>query len=154
MTTIVANLECMAADQRMTSEGPIGRVQKLHRIGDCIYGIAGDVMMGLAVLEWMKSPKRDRTKLYKMIDEVEPRSHISILELSPAGLAIWDGWGMRLALRDTFFGVGTGAPSAMQAIKRGLSPEDAVRETFSLDECSGGEVEVEWLLPPELKRKR
>lgn len=156
MTTIIANLECMAADQRCTGGGPIMHVAKISRIGECIYGLAGDVMMGLAVLEWMKAPKRDRGRLYKLLDEYE-RSEVEILELSPGGLALWNGWGIRLPLHDRFYAIGTGAMSAMQAIKRGLTPEQAVLETLSLDEYSGTHPEfppqVEWLVPPEIMPK-
>jgi ATP-dependent protease HslVU (ClpYQ) peptidase subunit len=142
----------MAADQRCTGGGPMMHVSKIHRIGDSIFGLAGDVMMGLAVLEWIRTPKRDRAKLYKMIDEVGPRSDVEILELAPDGLAFWNGWGMRLKLHDKVYAIGTGGMSAMQAVKRGLSPEDAVKETLSLDEYSGlfAEPQVEYLLPPDL----
>lgn len=153
MTTIVANLECMAADQRVTSSSPVCHVQKIHRIGNSLFGIAGDVVLALAVIRWLGT-KRDVAHLYKIIPEAS-RNDIDILELSKTGLSVWNGWGVQVPLLDPVYAVGSGAMSAMQAMKRGLIPANAVDETYSLDECSGGTVQVEWLLPPELtKRKR
>lgn len=154
MTTIAANLECMAADQRLTGDGPVARTRKIRRIGDSLFAGAGNWTVALILLEWLeKDAKRDRFRLHRQIPE-DYRHDIEVLELSPAGLAVWDGWGTRIVLLDKFFAIGSGGMSAMQAIKRGLSPEDAVSETFSLDEASGGTVEVEYLLPPELRTKR
>lgn len=153
MTTIVANLECMAADQRLTSGNPPCRTHKIRRIGDSLYGGCGNWSLVLVFLDWFDKPKRDLMRLYRLIPE-DSRCEFEVLELSPTGLARWDGWGMKTPLLDKFYGIGTGGQSAMQAVKRGLSPEEAVSETLSLDECSGGPVEVEFLLPPELRPKR
>lgn len=152
MTTIAANMECMAADQRVTGDGPLCHIQKIHRIGNSIFGLAGDVNLALAVIRWLGT-KRDVAHLYKLIPE-SFRNDLDILELSPTGLAVWNGWGVQVPLLDRYYAIGSGSMSAMQGMKRGLIPENAVDETFSLDECSGGKVQVEWLLPPELKRKR
>ncbi len=153
MTTIVANLECMAADQRLTSGNAPARTRKIIRIGDSLYGGAGNWSLVLVFLDWIKTPKKDLIRLYRLIPE-DSRHEFEVLELSPTGLAIWDGWGVRIPLLDKFYGIGSGGMSAMQGVKRGLSPEEAVSETFSLDESSGGSVEVEYLLPPELRGKR
>ena len=143
----------MAADQRLTG-GTIARTHKIRRIADSLYGGCGNWSVALILLEWLeKDVKRDRFRLHRQIPE-EYRTEIEVLELSPKGLALWDGWGTRIELLDKFYCVGSGAISAMQAIKRGLPPEEAVSETFSLDENSGGTVEVEYLLPPELRTKR
>lgn len=153
MTTIVANLECMAADQRLTSGNAICRTHKIRRIADSLYGGCGNYSLVLLFIAWLEAPKRDILRLHRMIPE-DSRHEFEVLELSPQGLALWDGWGVRVPMLDKFYGVGSGGFSAMQAIKRGLSPEEAVSETFSLDEASGGTVEVEYLLPPELRTKR
>jgi hypothetical protein len=82
----------MAADQRMTSSGPLAHIQKIHRIANALYGLCGEISPGFVFLEWLASPKRDRMKLYRMIGE-DNRYNFSALELSPGGLALWDGWG-------------------------------------------------------------
>lgn len=154
MTTLAANLECMSADQRMTSANPPARIHKIRRIGDSLYAGCGTVSLIVVFLDWLAGPpKPDKLRLYRMIPE-DSRHEFEVLELSPSGLALWDGWGARVPILDKFYAIGTGGASAMQAMKRGLSPEEAVSETFSLDECSGGTVETEYLLPPELRTKR
>ena len=153
MTTIAANLECVAADQRMTSGNAPARITKIRRIGDSIFAGAGNVSVTVVFLDWLAAPKTDRFRLYRLIPE-DYRHEFEVLELSPSGLALWDGWGARVPLLDKFYAIGSGGQSAMQAMKRGLNPHDAISETFTLDECSGGTVEVEYLLPPELKPKR
>lgn len=153
MTTIAANLECMAADQRVTSGNAPARMRKIRRIGESLYAGAGNTSVITVFLNWLDAPKRDALRLYRLIPE-DCRHEFEVLELSPTGLALWDGWGVRIPILDKFYAIGTGGQSAMQAIKRGLPPEEAVSESLSLDECSGGTVEVEYLLPPELRRKR
>lgn len=154
MTTIVANLECMAADQRCTGGGPMCHVKKIHRIGDSLFGIAGDSMLGLHIIKWL-SGKRDPAHLYKLIPDAY-RSDVDVLELSPTGLAFWNGWGVRLPLLDATFAIGSGAMSALQALRMNCNPQEAVLQAMKLDEMSGTLTtpEVEYLLPPELTRKR
>lgn len=157
MTTAAANLECLAADQRVTSGNPPARIRKIRRIGESLYAGAGNVSLIFVFLEWMEAPKKNpaeaRLRLYRLIPE-DQRHEFEVLELSPSGLALWDGWGARIPILDKFYAIGSGCSSAMQAMKRGLAPEEAVSETFSLDECSGGSVDVEYLLPPELRKRK
>jgi ATP-dependent protease HslVU (ClpYQ) peptidase subunit len=157
MTTIVANLECMAADQRMTSGNAPARVRKIRRVGESLYAGAGNMVLIAVFFDWLEAPKKNvneaRLRLYRLIPE-DQRYEFEVLELSPSGLALWDGWGARIPILDKFYGLGSGGMSAMQAMKRGLGPEEAISETFTLDECSGGTVECEYLLPPELRGKR
>jgi hypothetical protein len=147
----------MAADQRVTGDGPICHVKKIHRVGDSLFGLAGDVMAGMAVIEWLKTPKRNRALLYKMFGEsVEWRYEFVLIELSDAGLALWNAWGVRMPLLDEHMAVGTGAQVALDAFENGATPEQAIRRAMKRDEYSGllTEPDVEYLLPPELKPKR
>jgi len=166
MTTVVATLELMVADHRVTSEGAICNIRKLHRIEDRIYGLAGEIGPAFAMLKWLREGTGKLEVLYAMFGEgVEARSSFSLLELSHDGLALWDGWGIRIPLLDKRYGIGTGAPAVLALIDRGIPPSDALKSSPILDECSGiasgFEVEEEYLLPRELtypellpKRKR
>ena len=153
MTTIVANLEEMAADQRCTSSGPMCHVRKIHRIGDSLFGFAGDAVLALHVVKWLGT-KRDIAQLYKLIPESH-RDSIDILELSPKGLSFWNGWGIPMPLLDATFAIGSGAMVALNALRMDRSPAEAVLQAMQLDECSGlfSEPQVE-KLNPEPKRKR
>ena len=139
MTTIVANLECMAADQRATDDGPpLCHTKKLHWVKDSIFGLAGDVMAGLAVLEWMKSPKRKRETLYKMFgDDVQWRYEFVLMELSRDGLALWNAWGVRMPILDKCYAIGTGGSVALEVVEAGGTPEEGVRRAMKRDQFSG-----------------
>jgi len=150
LTTIVASVShgCIAADRRMTCEGPIAHVAKIHRTSDGnLYAMAGDCMMALAFLQkWWGAPNRSYERLMKMISE-DARSDFSLLELSPAGLAIIDGWGVRLPLLDQVYGIGTGAPIAVSHVRKGMHPGEAILEAPSLDEFSGVHADF----PPQIE---
>lgn len=156
MTTIVANLECMAADTRVSVDGaPHYHSTKIFRIGDSLFGTAGDGMMCLVMVEWLQSsPKRNRQALYKNWTDNTERSACWLLELSPEGLFRWDGWGVREKLNDKRYAIGSGAQAALRAVDDGHTPEDAVKGATNYDQYSGAPVQVEYLLPPELTRKR
>jgi hypothetical protein len=129
-------------------------VKKLHRIGDSVFGFSGDVMLALLMVEWLKG-KRVRAQLHRVIPDLH-RDSVDLLELSPEGLHVWNGWGVRTPLLDTCYAIGSGAMPALTAMKMGNAPEQAIHQSPPLDECSGflSTPEVEYLLPPELVRKR
>ena len=154
MTTVVASVDhgCMVADQRVTSEGAICHVSKVVRIQDELYGIAGEVMPAFLFLEWIKTPKRKRESLHKMI-EADHRSNFSVLILGDEGLFLMDGWGVRVPLLDESYGIGSGASIALSHMRRGMKPWEAVKQSPELDEGSGvfGEPQVEFLLPEDIR---
>jgi hypothetical protein len=152
MTTIVANLECMAADTRVVNEGPIYNANKIFRVGESLCGTAGDAFASLAFLDWFGG-KRNIQALRKLFEHEDKASFV-ILELNPQGLFLWNGWGFSEALHNKSYAIGSGSMSAMNSMLRNESPEEAVRSTFPLDENTGGAVQIEYLLPPELAPKR
>lgn len=157
MTTIVATLEGIAADTRVTGSNSYYPARKVFRVGDSILGTAGDGFMCLAFVEWFKNPKRVPKELHELIGkDAESRNAIDILEVNHEGIFAWNGWGYgEQILRDSH-AIGSGGMAALEAIRRGASLVDAVTSAFGHDEYSGGEVQVEYLVPLELlpKRKR
>lgn len=154
MTTIVANRECMAADTRVVGAGAMYHSPKLFRIGTSIFGTAGDAMMGLIMVEWLRTPQRNRKQLYGHWNENTDRSECILMELNPSGLYLWNGWGVPEKVMDKSYSIGSGSMSALIALHRGATPEEAVRAAMPVDENTGGDVQVEWLLPPELAKPR
>jgi hypothetical protein len=155
MTTIAANLECMAADTRVSIDGSAHyHTTKLFRVGDSIFGTAGDGMMCLVMIDWLRGKDRKRSTLYANWTEHTERSACWLLELNPKGLFVWDGWGIPEPLIDKRYAIGSGQVAALRGMDLGQSPEDAVKAAPDYDQYSGAPVQVEWLLPPELKRKR
>jgi hypothetical protein len=127
-------------------------VTKIHRIGDSLFGFAGDAVLCRHLIKWLGT-KRDVAQLYKLIPESQ-RDSIDALELSPSGLSFWNGWGIALPLLDATFAIGSGAMPALQALRLNCSPAEAVLRAMQLDECSGSfpEPQVERLQRPKRKR--
>lgn len=143
MTTIAANLECMAADSRRIGD-VISSIRKMRRYGNRIFGCAGDQVCITAFWGWAEAgfPERKKPAL--------PDGSFDALELNPDGLWSWDRALVRYRLEDDHEAIGTGAMSAKTAMFLGKEPEEAVRIAMEHDECTGGRVHIERLLPPEL----
>lgn len=155
MTTIVANLEGIAADTRVSGGITLYPARKLFRIGDSILGTAGDGFMCLAFVEWFKNPKRTPKELHDLIGkDADSRSGIQVIELNREGIFVWNGWGYGEKVLREYHAIGTGGQAALQALKMGAGLEDSVTAAMSHDEYTGEEVQVEYLLPPELSPKR
>lgn len=140
MTTIAATLTEMAADTACVTGGPVATVTKLHRIGGSIFGEAGAAFESLLIIEWLKG-KRDRRLLHKM-PEAFDRDGVYLIELSKEGLALWNGWGIRMPIADAMYSIGSGSMAAMAALKAGADPESAIRIAAELDENTREPVEV------------
>lgn len=142
----------MAADTRVSTGGAHYHAGKIFRIGDSLFGTAGDGDMGLVMVKWLEGP-RSRQALYKQWADYD-RNEVWLIELNPRGLFLWTGWGIPETILDKRFAIGSGQLAALKGMDKGESPEDAVRSAIDYDQYSGAPVQVEWLLPPELKRKR
>lgn len=152
MTTVVASVKLggMSADQRVTGEGAIAHIKKIHRINGSLYGIAGAVNPAMLFLQWLGGRKRTLQALHKMI-EAEHRDDFTVLELSGEGLALWSGWGARVPILDLDYGIGSGATVALSHLRKGESLEAAIHAALPIDECTGiiDEPQVEYLVPGE-----
>lgn len=155
MTTIAANRECMSADTRVSIEtGQHYPATKIFRVGESLFGTAGHAMMCLVMIEWLKTA-RNRQQLYKQWSEENYfREEVWILELNPRGLFLWDGWGVPEQVLSDHMAIGSGAKSALAVMAVGKGPEEAVRVATQIDIYSNPPIQTEWLLPPELVKKK
>lgn len=153
MTTVAVNRECIAADTRVITGGSYYHAPKLFRIGQSILGTAGDGFACLAFVEWFKSPRRNPGVLHKMFAEHD-RDSIIVAELNAGGIYLWNGWGFAERLNDPYYAIGSGSMAALEAMRHGLDPEEAVRCATAHDESTGSPIQIEYLLPPELAPKR
>jgi 20S proteasome alpha/beta subunit len=153
MTTIAVDLRAgvMAADRRVVTSSSYYHADKIFRIGASLFGTAGHGMQCLAFIEWLKS-RRIPAQLHKLMGDYD-REGIIIAELNPLGIFIWDGWGFPEKVRDDVIAIGSGGMAALEAMRHGVSAEDAVRRAMAHDECTGGEVQVCYLDEPPLKIK-
>ncbi len=140
MTTIAANLECMAADRKVTLGETRYMSRKLKRVRDTIVGGAGSSTGIAKFMRWFEAgaDADDTPKLAK--DE-----EIDVLLLSPRGLSFFNGEFVEDLMEDAFFALGTGNQAALAAMHLGLSPGDAVEVAKKVDNGTDGVVDVMWL---------
>ena len=153
MTTLAINREGIAADTRVVTGGSYWHENKIFRVGNSLLATAGDGFGCLAFLAWYQSPRRNPLELQKQFVEHD-RDSVIIFELNPGGIHAWNGWGYPAKLNDDCYAGGSGGMAALEAMRRGATPEEAVRSAIQHDENSGSPIQVEWLLPPELLPKR
>ena len=153
MTTIAVNRECMAADTRVTTGASYYHSPKIFRIGDTLWGTAGDAFACLAVIDWLKTPKRSPFLLHRAFADHD-RDSVLLVGLGPEGITLLTGWGTFERVLDDQIAIGSGSMAALEAMRHGSDPEMAVKRAMTHDECTGGHVQVEYLLPPELLPKR
>jgi ATP-dependent protease HslVU (ClpYQ) peptidase subunit len=104
------------------------------------------------MVDWLKTA-RNRQNLYKQWADYE-RSEVWLIELNPAGIFLWTGWGVPEKLNETRYAIGTGQLAALSALDSGETPEQAVKVAARYDQYSGEPLQVEYLLPPELTKTR
>jgi ATP-dependent protease HslVU (ClpYQ) peptidase subunit len=145
----------MAADTRVSYEcGAFYHADKIFRIGESLFGTAGDGMMCLLAIEWLRSKSRKRPELYANWTEHTDRAAIQILEINPDGIFIWDGWGIAEKINDERAAVGSGSSSALAAYDSGKTLEESVGIAAKLDLYTGPPIQVEYLIPEELRPSR
>jgi hypothetical protein len=156
MTTIAVNRECMAADTRVVTGGSYYHAHKLFRLGNSIVGTSGDGFACLLFLKWFQTLQRNPITLRKLLGEDFDPYDIFMVELNPGGIVLWTGHGVGERILDDQYATGSGGMAALEAMRHGATPKEAVARATHHDENTGGEVETMYLLPPELlpKRKR
>jgi 20S proteasome alpha/beta subunit len=141
----------MAADTRVTTDGAYYHADKIFRIGDSLFGTAGDGCMCLVMIDWLKT-SRNRQSLYKQWGDYE-RDQVYLMQLSPKGLYLWTGWGVPELIHEARFAIGSGQAAALKGMDKGETPEQAVKGAAEYDQYTGPPVQVEYLIP-RTKRKR
>ena len=115
--------------------------QKLHRIGDSIYGLAGDLWANVFI-EWAKTGFNEKKKP-QIHDSVWEEVDFDVLELAPTGLYLWDKHFVRIKLKDDNYALGSGSKYAIVFMRKmKMSPEEAVKECCTLDDYTKEPVDV------------
>lgn len=138
MTTIIATVESMASDRRVTG-GPMFKCTKIARIKGSLYGGAGDMAQILKMFEWFKNP--DMKPDWKFQPEFE------ILQLSPEGLFLWGSEMIAIPVGMPYYAIGSGAAFALGALECGAPPNEAIRVAHKFDPYTGRELQVHKLNP-------
>jgi ATP-dependent protease HslVU (ClpYQ) peptidase subunit len=136
MTTIFAEAKdgLMVCDSKCTAgDNTWYPMTKVHRVGQELVGIAGNVKEGLAWLKWYQSGKKGtRPKL----------ESFNALILRADGLYEACSDGLEMLVERGFHGVGSGGPCAVAAFMAGADAERAVKIACEVDNGSGGAIHV------------
>jgi len=113
-------------------------VNKIRRVGRSIIGAAGDWSDVLKFWDMIERKKKKDTGLTES-------SELEAIELHPGGIFLYNSSGLKYAVKDEYFAIGSGGPYAMGALAMGATPEEAVAIATRFDPSTGGEVEAMYL---------
>ena len=121
MTTIIADKKTLAmySDSRCSWGTMSFKTQKIHRIGNSLWGTTGDFNNALKFLDWVRSGAKDDGPSFNSED-------FCVVELCADGLFIWDESLTRQVVLEEFLALGSGASYAVGAMEMGATPEQAI----------------------------
>lgn len=134
MTTIATDGKTIAADSRITGQF-IDEHQKLFKVGDSVFGIAGTLTVAMRFIDWVKAGTPPEAT--PSIDD-----ETAILQLTPAGVWYWDQALRPVQYRRPYAAIGSGADFALGALVAGCTPRQAVAVACELDESSAPPITV------------
>lgn len=133
MTTVVSNLDSIAADSLAVLDGTRSSIKKLIRGPEgSVFGIAGAVTQCLAVVDYINGGEKGEAP--DSLDDV------IVLWLRRDGLFLLDGSAKPQPVLELFTAIGTGAQAALGAMHMGADPTEAVRVAAKIDVNTGGRV--------------
>jgi ATP-dependent protease HslVU (ClpYQ) peptidase subunit len=136
VTTIVATKDRIVADSK-TSNGDVKwPSRKIDRVGERLFGCAGDVASIERFLKWIRNGDR-RPRI--------GRDEFAALEVNPGGLFLWDEHLVPMLIDRDHHAIGSGASAAFGALAMGATPEQAVEIACQIDDKSEGPLQVERL---------
>ena len=136
MTTIAANREMLAGDQKCTDDDKSFRTRKIRRVGDALVGAAGTGPAIGKFFRWLEHGKQEEPPKFAKDDE------LVALVVTPAGLFSYDASCTPEEILDEFYAVGSGAQAALAAMHLGCDPERAVEIACKVDNSTGGPVDI------------
>lgn len=144
MTVLAWDGKTLAADKLMCCGVTKGTVTKIHRFGDSLLGVTGNLSMGMEVLEWFKAGaiakdyppgNRDVNSGASLII-VKPDKTVWKYESSPHAFKV----------EGEFCAFGSGDESAMVAMECGCDARKAVEVTCKYNTGCGNGIDTLELL--------
>lgn len=149
MTTIAANLVCMAADQFVSYAPSYHGESKIWIAKGRIWGAAGDVEHCNRFKDWTLG----KGKRPKVTDpEDKDGAKFEALCLSPAGLFLYVNDSPPDPVMEPYYAIGSGAGYAVGAMSMGASLEEAINVAAKWD--SGTRLPYNAIALIALKRRR
>ena len=136
MSIIAWDGKTLAADRMATSVGYAATTDKIFRLdANRLVGIAGDLSVGLAVVEWLR-----RNEPPEAFPKRENDEFASVLVVYRNGPVVrYENRGVGFVVYDAFTASGSGRDFALMAMHLGKTAEEAVRLTCELStECGMG----------------
>lgn len=115
MTTIVATLESMAADQFVTYAPSYHGDTKIWIARGSIWGAAGDCEACLRFKNWTLG-RGPRPKTTPEDPDDKDGAKVEVLQLSPKGLFLYNGDSPPDAVKEPFYAIGSGGGYAVGAL--------------------------------------
>lgn len=138
MTTIAANLVCMASDSKVTHGETSFKGQKIYRIHQAIVGGAGTAGAITAWLRWYKAGAKAKNK-----PVISPGDGgLDIIVLTNGGLFTSDEDCEFERVFEPHYAVGTGQIAALCLMDYGLSPDAALESICKRTNDTSGPVQV------------
>ena len=135
MTTIVANLECMAAD-RFVSYAPSYKGDlKIWTAKGSVWGAAGDAEHCIRFQSWTKG--RGARPRVKEPDDPEG-ARFEALQLSPKGLFLYINDSPPDAVKEPYYAIGSGSGYAIGALSMGATLEQSIEVAAKWDSGTRG----------------
>ena len=128
MTTIVANLQGMAADTFVTYTPCFKGESKIWIAKGAIWGAAGPSAKGLAFKAWTLG-RGKRPTFIDAADEEEKEEKgvkMEVLQLTPGGLYLWLNGDLPDPVHEGFYAVGSGGGYAVGALSMGATLDQAL----------------------------
>lgn len=142
MTTIAANLKCMASDSLVSLGGGLSYpADKIKKVKKMIVGAGGNGGDCSRFLDWAARDFKEPAPKW----QCKPNDDESILALvlKQDGLyAFTTSMPEPEKINAPFYAIGTGGTAARVAMKRGATPAEAVEDACEVDGYSGLPVQV------------
>ena len=137
MTTIAANLKCMAADSRGALGGGVFyQADKIRKVKKMIVGACGNGSDCNRFLEWASRDFKEPTPRWK--EKLNDNDSIVGLVLKPDGLYLYVPSDPEPEkINSPCFAIGTGGQAAIVAMRLGKTPAEAIEAVFEVDYFTG-----------------
>lgn len=147
MTVIAWDGKTLAGDKRTNFGGLHGQTTKVHRIGACLVGCAGNAAHIAELLEWVRAG-RIPADLPKA--QSDPKECVTMLLIEPDGsVAHYESSPYPIRLANRQWAIGSGRDFALAAMHLGKSAAEAVEVANALDCSCGNGVDTLTLEPTE-----
>lgn len=136
MTTIAANMKCMASDTMVSDDVTDIKTEKIEQVGQALVGCAGNLDSTAKFLEWLHRGCKGRKPALKSFEA---------LVLTTSGLFYYNESRHPRMITEGFAAIGTGTQAAMAKLREGGGPRAAVAHACRADKNSEAPIRVRYL---------